>query len=300
MNVFYEVIRYFSEKEQAEMTVFSNHHPTEIRVRTGQRSKLIWPGGEAAFGEAVSEKSLSALVLRMVNHSIYAWEYELGQGYFTLPFGVRVGVTGRFLRENGKQRMIKMTSLLVRIPRESKGAAQELGRFLSDNGVFHNMIILSPPGKGKTTILRDACRLLSGQGKNVSVVDERGEIAAVRDGQAQLDIGERTDVCEGLHKADAIMMLVRSMAPDVIVVDEIGSRGDAEALYEAARMGVGILASAHAGNMADALSRPMIRDILMSGTFDYACVLGGCPGKIKEIHVFSEGRWQLKSSLDAS
>ncbi|MBR3927643.1 MAG: Flp pilus assembly complex ATPase component TadA [Clostridia bacterium] len=295
MDVFKEVLRYFKADERAEMEAFSKNTPTEIRVRTGRRTKIRWMGGEGEAGQIVTPNELFALISRMLNHSVYAWEDELGQGYFTLPYGVRVGVSGKFTKEDGKTRMVTPTSLLIRIARSVKGCAERLMPFLLRDGRVFSTIVLSPPGMGKTTLIRDACRRLSEAGKEVSVVDERGEIAAVRNGEAQLDAGARTDVCEGIDKAQAIGMLIRSMAPDVIAADEIGSVQDAQAISEAARMGVSVLASAHASSVSDALSRKTIGRILSSGIFQNACVLGDDPGNIKAVYVFSEGKWNKKS-----
>ena len=298
MDAFERVIGYFPGCDQKEMEALSLHKPTEIRVRTGRRTKVIWLGGEAEIGGTVAASEILSLISRMLDHSIYAWEDELGQGYFSLPYGVRVGVSGRFSMDYDKTRMVAPSSLLIRIAREAKGCIERLRPFLLKNGCAVNTIFLSPPGMGKTTYLRDACRFLSDAGKEISVVDERGEIAAMRNGISQLDAGSRTDVCEGIAKARAIVMLARSMAPHVIVVDEIGSREDAWAISEAARMGIGILASAHTSSVTDALEREMIGSIMTSGILKNACVLGDQIGNIKGIYVFSEGKWRLKSSSE--
>lgn len=299
MDAFYEILKYFKADDQAEMKEFSVFSPTEIRVRSGRRTRVLWIGGEGETGPIVTPSELRSLISRMLDHSVYAWEDELGEGYFTMTGGVRVGVTGKFKNDNGKTRLVAPNSLLIRIAHEIKGCAEQIRPFLLKGGCVQSMLILAPPGMGKTTLLRDACRLISKAGKEISVVDERGEIAAAVNGENRLDAGERTDVCEGIKKARAIMMLARSMSPDVIAVDEIGSFEDVEAISEGMRMGVSMLASAHASNVEDAFSRKMIRKILISGAFRYVCVLGGRPGNIKAVYRYSEGKWRLTSSSES-
>lgn len=298
MDVFNLVCRYFPSDIRKEAEAFSRFRPIEIRVRAGRKTKVIWIGGEGEAGEAVLANDIASLISRMLDHSVYAWEDELGQGFFTLPFGVRVGVSGIFTMEKDKARLVQASSILIRIARENKGCASQIFPYLVSGGKVNSTILLSPPGMGKTTLLRDACRRLSDEGWEIAVVDERGEIAAMKNGEAQLDAGERTDVLEGLTKAHAIPRLIRSMSPDVVVVDEIGSRQDAEAISEAARMGVAVLASAHASGVSDALSRNTIGDILLSGVFQTACVLGGFPGNLRSVYAFSEGKWHLKLSSE--
>lgn len=122
---------------------------------------------------------------------------------------------------------------------------------------------------------------------NVAVADERREIAACREGVPQLDVGSRTDVMDGCPKAEAMPMLVRACAPDLLVADEIGSRADAEAIRDAARCGVRVAATAHAGDLREALLRGQIAPLIRDGVFDWCAVLGPEPGKIKSLE-----RWR--------
>lgn len=294
MNAFIKAIGYFDYEEQAALFAYTDQTITQISVGVGKRLMIFGDGFCAEAGEIYTQGRLLSLLSRMLKHSLYAWEDELGRGYFPLNGGIRVGVTGRFSKENGKTRLISPTGIMIRIPREVRGCARTLVNAMEKNGILTGAIVLSPPGMGKTTMLRDACRLIS-EKRTVCVVDERSEIAAVFDGQAQFDIGKRTHVCEGLSKAEACMMLIRSMSPQVIVMDEIGSGEDAEAIFEASKMGVRVLASAHALSLDDALSRPMLSKTMNLGAFGRACVLGPGVGEIRNMYAFSEGKWLPES-----
>ncbi len=294
MNAFLKAISYFDKEDQAALVLFADQKITQITVGAGKRAMVFSADGHAEAGEVYTQKRLLSLLSRMLDHSLYAWEDELGRGYFPLEGGIRVGVTGRFSAEKGKTRLIAPTGILIRIPREIKGCAKALTDAMEENDFLFGAIVISPPGMGKTTMLRDACRLIS-EKRTVCVVDERCEIASLFEGQAQFDVGKRTHVCEGLSKSEACPMLVRSMAPDVIVMDEIGSAEDADAIFEAAKMGVSVLASAHASSLDDALSRNALSKMMLSGAFGLACVLGPRIGEIRSLYAFSEDKWRLKS-----
>lgn len=295
MNAFEWVEGYFSEDDKNELSAFERQAVTEIRIRCGFPVKYLWPGGSKEMTKPYTPERLTALLSRMLGHSLYAWEDELGQGFFTLPMGCRVGVTGRFSGDKENRRLVRAQSMLIRMAREIKGCAQGITDMLTKGNGIESAVILSPPGLGKTTYLRDAARIFSQNGYSVSVVDERGEIACVMEGRAMMDMGKGWDVCEGVNKADGVLSLIRSMAPDVIVLDEIGSKEDAQAVREAARMGAGVIASAHAGSMEDALKRPMLSALLNLGAFRHAFVLHPPLGSEAEVYAFREGKWQSGS-----
>lgn len=284
------VVAYLGERARrtfAEMA--GNALITDIRLRAGQAPRAAWREGEISFGDALTPETLMKVISAMLEHSLYAWENELGEGYFTLKNGCRAGVSGRYVLSEGKCRLACVSSACVRIARERKGCARVLVKRLLARGAPTSAIILSPPGGGKTTLLRDAARLFSEHGLNVGLADERGELAASRQGVMRLDVGERTDIAEGLPKALAIARLIRSMAPDVIVTDELGAPQDVVAVMEAARMGVSVLASAHAATLAQAAARPMLKHLLAEGVFPLVITLGGAPGNIESIYEYSEG-----------
>ncbi|MBE5766726.1 MAG: stage III sporulation protein AA [Clostridiales bacterium] len=255
---------------------------TEVRLRAGRRVQLRYAdGGELLSSERLEEKALCAILARMLRHSLYAWENELKEGFFTLEDGCRVGVCGRYAM-NGEQieSLIHIGSVCIRAAREIKGCAQKLEEILTGNS--GNVLILAPPGMGKTTLLRDAARFMSDSGMNVAVADERSEIAACRNGIPAFDVGERTDVMDNCPKAVAMGQLIRACAPDVLVTDEVGNHLDADAVLDAARCGVKVVASAHAESFETAEKRVVIAQLIQAGAFRHIAVLGNFPGNLKE------------------
>lgn len=252
---------------------------SEIRVRAGKPDRYRLLDGGEIQGPVRDHASLRNLAQMLMEDSVYACEDELREGYFTAAEGCRVGVCGKMSVSGGRiLNMSAIGSLCIRIPREIKGCARELLPHIRDN-----LLILSPPGLGKTTLLRDLARMASESGLNVAVADERGELAACREGVPSLDLGTRTDVMDGCPKSLSIPMLIRSSAPDLIIADEIGGTEDARALREAAYSGVSIAASAHAGSIEDAFLRGELYSLLKENLFKTIVLLGGAPGRIVQI-----------------
>lgn len=254
---------------------------TEVRLRAGRPAQFRGVSGDR-FGEIVTTERLRAILASLADHSLHAREAELKEGYFTLDDGCRVGVCGRLIHDGGRiVGMASVGSLCVRIGREIVGASDGFYQSLFDENAhaLRSALIVSGPGLGKTTALRDAARRLSESGYNVCIADERRELAACVDGVPTLDVGPRTDVMDGCPKHIAVKRLLRAASPEIIVTDEIGSPQDSEALSDAARCGVRILASAHAGSI-DQLVR---RQSVPSGVFDVAVLLGRMPGNVVEI-----------------
>ena len=254
----------------------------EVRIRAGKRIALRYLDREELLDETLTQDELARLVSRLLEHSLYAWESELCEGFFTLEDGSRVGVCGRYAARDGQiEALVYIGSLCLRIAREVRGCAEPIRALLGrETG---GVLVLSPPGLGKTTLLRDAARWMSAAGLNVAIADERSEIAACRHGVPGFDLGGRVDVMDGCHKVEAIARLLRSMAPEALVTDEVGGEEDARALLDAARCGVKLVASAHAGDLADARRRPAIARMLRGGAFAHAVVMGGRAGHIREI-----------------
>jgi len=242
-----------------------------------QGSQLV-SMGEKAYRP--SAEDIRETMERISQYSFYAFESELTLGYITLPGGHRVGVTGQAVLEDGAVRAWRYISgLNIRVARCIPGCADGvLPQILNASGLMHTMII-SPPGFGKTTLLRDIVRQISDGGLTVGLADERSEVAGCFRGVAQNDVGFRTDVLDGCPKALAMVMLLRAMSPDVIAVDELGGEADARAVDAVLNAGVKLLCTAHGNDVADAMANPALASLLGRGIFERFIVLN-MPGKI--------------------
>ena len=233
----------------------------EIRIRCNRPIILKLRNCEIVIEYNVNQNEILAILERLCNNSIYAYKNQICEGFITVKGGHRVGITGTAVVENRKIINVKyITSLNFRIAREVLGCSLKILDKIVDfkTGSVNNTLIVSPPGKGKTTMLRDVIRNISNgvlefnfRGKTCGVVDERGEIAAMYRGQPQNDIGLRTDVIENVSKAKGMKMLIRSMAPEVIACDEIGSKEDVEAIKEATISGVKGIFTMHGSSLEE-------------------------------------------------
>ncbi|MDO4388140.1 MAG: stage III sporulation protein AA [Eubacteriales bacterium] len=250
----------------------------EIRLRRGGPMALRELSGGETLLPPMEEEGFSEMISAMLDHSLYARESELDKGYFTLPDGSRAGVCGDFSR--GIRAPEDVLSLCIRIARAVPGCAAALIPALMETS---GALIVSPPGLGKTTLLRDTARLLSRAGQNVCLVDERGELAACAGGRPQLDVGPRTDVISGTEKALAMGLAVRSCAPDVLVTDEMGAPRDAAAAGEILRCGVRLVASCHGNTLNPDGLRRCVGALLRPGLLELGVLLGPNRGQIAEI-----------------
>jgi len=251
----------------------------EIRLRQGRPLMLVMHDRDIICSHVVSGDDMARSLQLMSQSSVYALEEELRQGYLTLRGGHRVGFVGRALVESGRVRTIKhIAGLNVRISRELPGAAERVLPLLLETTAgarsVCSTLIVGPPRAGKTTLLRDICRQLANglpqlglPGRKVGLVDERSEIAGCHQGVPQRDVGLRTDVLDACPKAEGIMLLIRSMSPDVVVTDELGRTEDAAAVEEAASAGVAIVASVHGSGLTDLVRRPSLRRLMATGVF---------------------------------
>lgn len=254
----------------------------EIRLRIGRSVYLTFPEGEQSLPQTrVTRSDLEQVLDRATEYSRYTAAETIRHGYVTAAGGFRVGLCGTALPAGEHNEGVRdVSSLSIRIPRVHEGVAQPVLLELLEDGRPLSALVLSPPGGGKTTLLRDLVRLLS-QGTElaspvrVALVDERGELAAVHRGRPQLEVGAHTDVMDGCPKALAVPMLLRSMAPQIIALDEVALPEDVAAVRSAANCGVTLLATVHAASPADLRLRETGRALLETGVFRRAVLIEG-------------------------
>ena len=263
----------------------------EMRLRSGRPVLIRYRNRELVTGRTVSREQVSEILAYLGGYSLYAYEDEIRQGFLSLPGGHRAGLAGKTVMEAGKVKTIgEISSLNIRFAHQIRGCADPLMPFLWDGERLCHTLIVSPPGKGKTTLLRDCIRQISDgadrrPGRTVGVVDERSEIAGSFRGVPGNDVGMRTDVLDGCPKAEGMMMLIRSMAPDVVAVDEIGGERDLEALRYAMNCGCVLLATVHGTGMEDLMRKPALKEMIGEKMFERYVFLdaGKNPGRIGQI-----------------
>ena len=246
----------------------------ELRLRCGQPMAAVLPEGERPLGrEPVTGRELEQLLELASRASVHTVLDQLRRGYLTLEGGHRVGLCGTAVLRGGEiYNLRNLSSAAVRIARQGLGAAEPVwDKLVGRDGLLESTLILAPPGAGKTTLLRDLIRMAS-HGEHmakqrVGVADERGEVAALWNGRPQLDVGECTDVLEGCPKAQALMMLLRAMNPQILAADEITAPEDVRALVTAAGCGAALLATAHGRDREDLTRRPLYRELMAAKVF---------------------------------
>lgn len=239
----------------------------ELRLRLGQPLMMLSQGREYPVnGEEIEETDLLRTLEKATGASLHTVGPSLSRGYISYH-GLRIGVCGTVVEQDGQMRGFRrFSSLAIRIPKECRGILDQILRQIDMSGT-ENILIISPPGVGKTTALRELVRQLSERGWRIGVVDERWEIAAAEDGKAQFSLGKHCDVISGVRKAQGAMMLLRGMNPQMIAMDEITAPEDVEAIREITGCGVGLLATAHAASLEDLSRRPLYRSLLDEQVF---------------------------------
>ena len=274
----------FNEKKLREIRIRVNQ---PIFIRYGEREQILKNANGQIY--VATKNDVSEIVSHMSYHSLYAYEEEMKQGFVTVEGGHRIGICGQVILENGQVKNIKNISALhIRVAHEIIGCADRVIPWIINQNSIYNTLLVSPPGCGKTTLMRDMIRQLSNgnermDGHTVAVVDERSEIAGCYQGISQNDIGIRTDVIDGCPKSIGLFMMIRTMGPEIIAVDEIGSHEDFLALQYACYSGVQILATIHGYSFSDIERRSRHEENFVKNFFQRIVILNGI-GQVEGIY----------------
>ena len=318
-KVFHNILQLFPKEQRGlfRYTADRQEYVNEIRLRC-ERPVLVYERGKEWFlnqageytpniGEAVriSGTELECIMQHICHYSLYAFEEEIRQGYITVAGGHRIGVVGQVVMADYSQiRTIKhIRGLNMRISHQIKGVAEPYLPYIYREGEVKSILLVSPPGCGKTTLLRDLIRCVSdgnvyGQGLTVGVVDERSEIAGCYMGIPQNDIGIRTDVLDACPKVKGMMLLVRSMAPKVIAIDELGSKEEAEVVQVVSNCGTKIIATMHGNDLEDIYKKDGMEGLLRQGSFEVIMFMTRSKGKCVVNKIYErrkEGEWKYIS-----
>ncbi|MGL5615591.1 MAG: stage III sporulation protein AA [Sarcina sp.] len=281
------IIKFLSKGIVGEITTDRDFKKIdEIRLSIGKPIIIMKNNKEEIKNYRVTIEDMKNIIQRVSNYSIYAFEEEIRQGYITIEGGHRIGISGQCVIENSSIKTIKhISSLNIRVAKEIIGCSNKIMREIILNDKVNNTIIISPPKCGKTTLLRDIARNISNGysplsflGKRVSIIDERSEIASSFKGIPQMNVGIRTDIYDNCVKSEGIIMAIRTMAPEVIICDEIGTNKDIEALVMAYNSGVSVISTIHGNDIEDIYKRPVFKEILENKMIDKVIVLSNKNG----------------------
>lgn len=258
----------------------------EIRIKIEKPILIYSKCGESIINYKPSKDELKSMIQKISNYSLYAYEEDIRQGFITIKGGHRIGIAGECVMEKGEVKTIRnISSVNIRICREIIGCSDKIIKFITSENRIYNTIIISPPKCGKTTILRDIARNISNgirtlgiEGRKVVVIDERSEIGACHLGIPQSDLGIRTDVLDNCLKREGLIMAIRSLSPEVLICDEIGTKGDIEALMMAFNSGVNIITTIHGFTIEDLYKRKVFGDLLDNEILERAVILSNRHG----------------------
>ncbi len=292
-----QILNYFPEKIKSEIleNVSCNLAPLveEIRIRSARPIAVKIRQEIMIIDYLISNKEIEEIFERICENSVYSYKKQICEGFLTIRGGHRIGITGSVVLEDDKIININyISSLNFRIAREIKNCSKKILEEIVDvnNNSIYNTLIVAPPGSGKTTILRDMIRILSNgeykiKPKVIGLVDERSEIAAMYKGIPQNDIGKMTDVINNISKEKGMKMLIRSMAPQIIACDEIGSLKDVEAITIAMCSGVKGIFTAHGETLEEIKKNKEINKLLKEHIIETIIILDkNVKGEISEIY----------------
>lgn len=258
----------------------------EIRIKVSKPILVYSKYGESIINYFVTKEDMKSIIQKISNYSLYAYEEDIRQGFITIKGGHRIGIAGECVMDKGQIKTIRnISSVNIRISREIIGCSDKILKYIASEKKIYNTIIISPPKCGKTTILRDIARNISDGvsslgivGKKVVVIDERSEIGACYFGIPQNDLGIRTDVLDNCLKREGLIMAIRSLSPEILICDEIGTKGDIEALLMAFNSGVNIITTIHGSTVEDLYKRKVFNDLLDNEILERVVILSNRNG----------------------
>lgn len=289
MNHFEKVFQCFPMKirQQIEsMDSFTKESIEEVRVYRGKEIQVFAGGKKLKLSGRIEGGDINNLLNNLMKFSYYAYEDDMAKGFITIDGGHRVGICGKTVMDKDRVTMIRdISSLNIRYSKEIIGCSDTLMHLIvnKDNSL-NNVLIVSPPGCGKTTLLRDIARNIGTKGYKVGICDERSEITGMYNGESSYHFGMMTDVLDGCPKAEGMLMMIRSMSPQVVITDEIGKKEDVSAIKSCVNCGVKVITTIHGNDVTD-LKKSAIYETIENKTFDVIIFLTDLPsvGTVREV-----------------
>lgn len=292
LKILAKKIRVLVEEEKFDFSKLQ-----EIRLRIGRELYVVYDNKETFLKDKgkchiTTREEVRETMEYISQYSLYAYEQQIRQGFITVEGGHRAGISGQVIQSNERIKTISnVSSINIRVAHQVKGCADCVLPYVVCQEEFLHTLVISPPGCGKTTLIRDIIRQISNgnqylKGVTVGVADERSELAACYQGIAQNDLGLRTDILDGCPKGEGILLLIRSMSPNVIAVDEVGTQEDFQSLKYALTCGCKLLASIHGKDVSEVSQKPFFGQIVQEKWFDRYIVLSSekKPGTIYKIY----------------